>query len=395
MRKNHNANKVLATRAPDGRTIFTKQLPAEQLPDVYELNRTQLKVPVADIAVAHLVLSRNADAFWGVYSASDARGTDARLIGYLAYVMLNADGEAALLAGRFDRGNPDIAHQCETGERPAAIYMWAVVARGVGMTAIPLTTHALGSLHRGLRHYGTAGTEAGLRTFKTYGFKALHEGHDGLGDLFWIDKARDAPTEQARAPALISRFKVAIATATLEVEQAFAIRAAVFMAEQECPFAEEFDGNDHTASHVVGYVDGEPAATLRIRYFADFVKIERMAVLPRYRGTLIAHEVVEVAINFCREKGYARIYGHAQKRLLNFWGRFGYRPTEPRNEFTFSDHEYVEVAGELPPHPAAMRIGGDPLKFLRPEGSWDTPGILEQSASRPASNPVGRQHAGT
>ena len=42
-----------------------------------------------------------------------------------------------------------------------------------------------------------------------------------------------------------------------------AIRSAVYLAEQDCPIEEEFDGNDFSATHLVGYVADEPAATLR------------------------------------------------------------------------------------------------------------------------------------
>jgi predicted GNAT family N-acyltransferase len=171
------------------------------------------------------------------------------------------------------------------------------------------------------------------------------------------------------------------------VERAFAIRAAVFMMEQNCPYDEEFDGNDRTATHIIGYVDGEPAATLRIRYFSDFVKLERLAVLPRFRRTLIAKEVVNTGIDFCRRKGYRRMYGHIQKRLLHFWSRFGFRPFETNHPLVFSDHEYIVVAGDLEPHNDPITMHSLPQVLIRPEGKWDEPGILEKSAERPPTNP--------
>ena len=33
-------------------------------------------------------------------------------------------------------------------------------------------------------------------------------------------------------------------------------------------------------------------------------------------------------------------------------------------------------------HPDAIRLNSDPMTIIRPEGDWDTPGILEQSAQR-------------
>ncbi|MGA7383676.1 MAG: hypothetical protein WBW81_02940 [Methylocella sp.] len=53
-----------------------------------------------------------------------------------------------------------------------------------------------------------------------------------------------------------------------------AIRAAVYIAEQACPFAEESDGNDCCATHLIGFIGEEPAGCIRLRYFHDFVKLE-------------------------------------------------------------------------------------------------------------------------
>ncbi len=121
--------------------------------------------------------------------------------------------------------------------------------------------------------------------------------------------------------------------------------ANIFLTEQNCPYEEEFDGNDRTGTLFLGYVDGEPAATLRIRYFADFIKMERLAVLPRFRRTLIARQIVLEAVNFCRRKGYRRGFGHAQKRYMSFWAKFGFKPTERHLVLTFSDHDYIEMYG--------------------------------------------------
>ena len=126
---------------------------------------------------------------------------------------------------------------------------------------------------------------------------------------------------------------------------------------------------------------------MRLRYFADFVKLERLAVLPRFRRTLIAKEVVNTAVNLCRRKGYTKVYGHAQKRLVNFWARFGFKPIDKNYALVFSDHEYVELWGELEPHSNPITMYSDPYLFLRPEGRWDEPGILEKSAQRPPTNP--------
>ena len=61
---------------------------------------------------------------------------------------------------------------------------------------------------------------------------------------------------------------IKLASTSDELMQCYMLRAAVFMGEQHCPYWEEFDGNDYTASHIIVYVDGEPAASMRVRWFA-------------------------------------------------------------------------------------------------------------------------------
>ena len=181
--------------------------------------------------------------------------------------------------------------------------------------------------------------------------------------------------------------KAIIASTPDAIAKVFALRAAVFMSEQDCPYDEEFDGNDFCATHILGTVDGVPAAVLRLRYFADFAKMERLAVLPKYRRTLLPKIVVDTGIEVIRRKGYRLLYGHAQKRLLRFWSKFGLKPIGKNFPLVFSDHEYVEVYAELEPHADAITMMSDPYLIVRPEGQWDAPGVLDRSAERPATNP--------
>lgn len=183
--------------------------------------------------------------------------------------------------------------------------------------------------------------------------------------------------------------KVAAITATNaeHMQQVFAVRAAVFMSEQNCPYEEEFDGNDYCATHVIGLVDGRPSAVIRIRYFADFAKLERLAVLKTCRGAGVTRAVVEAALEICRRKGYAQVYGHSQARLIDFWAKFGFRPMGRNAHLVFSDHAYVEICRDLPRHDDAITLQSDPYLIIRPEGAWDTPGILEQSSTRPVTSP--------
>ncbi|MBU6463914.1 MAG: GNAT family N-acetyltransferase [Bradyrhizobium sp.] len=166
-----------------------------------------------------------------------------------------------------------------------------------------------------------------------------------------------------------------------EMARVIAIRGAVYMAEQRCPFEEEFDGNDFSATHLICHKDGEPVGCIRIRYFADFAKLERLAVRHEGRGGGLAGRILDAAIDLCRKKGYSVLYAHSQRRLLRVWEQRGFRRMGAR-DLVFSDFDYVEVKLETEKHPQSITLSDDPYVIIRPEGRWDTPGILERSAGR-------------
>nr|WP_055038793.1 GNAT family N-acetyltransferase [Blastochloris viridis] len=178
---------------------------------------------------------------------------------------------------------------------------------------------------------------------------------------------------------------VTVARSMEDLMRVASVRSAVYISEQECPYAEEFDGNDLSATHLIGYVGHEPAGCLRIRCFADFAKLERLAVRREFRNTRLSFQLVRAAIELCRVKGYQRLYGHAQKRLVNFWGRFGFKTFESGRELVFSDFDYVEMVLDASRHPQSITIGVDPYLIIRPEGRWHMPGVLEKSATRRVS----------
>jgi predicted GNAT family N-acyltransferase len=169
--------------------------------------------------------------------------------------------------------------------------------------------------------------------------------------------------------------------------KAFAIRSAVFISEQNCPYDEEFDGNDFCSTHVLGFIDGEPAGTMRLRWFSEFAKFERVCVLSRFRNTDLGRTMMKLSFAIARRKGYRKVYGHAQARLVPYWEKYGFKPIQKNVKLVFSDHEYVEVLCEIEADPEAITLASDPYIVLRPEGAWDEPGVLDSSAARAPTNP--------
>ncbi len=193
---------------------------------------------------------------------------------------------------------------------------------------------------------------------------------------------RPAPDDDGARPSRSGRVDVRLVTGFEELMQVVAVRASVYMAEQSAPYAEEFDGNDFAGGHFLATVDGEPAACLRIRYFGDFVKLERLAVRREFRHTRVAFRIVRAGLDLARTKGYTLVYGHARKELVKFWRFFGAKPKPGASPLSFSGEDYEEMVIELAPKAGTITLESDGYTLIRPEGRWDRPGVLETSAGR-------------
>ena len=167
-----------------------------------------------------------------------------------------------------------------------------------------------------------------------------------------------------------------------------AIRAAVYLAEQDCPIEEEFDGNDLVAAHFIGFVGTEPAGCLRVRFFGEFAKVERLAVRHQFRRSRVSFKLVQASVDYVKRKGFKKIYGQAQDRLVDFWAHFGAKPLGHNRKVTFSDFSYTEMVLDIEPGPDAITLDSDPYVIIRPEGDWDRPGVLDISSGRATSSPL-------
>lgn len=342
---------------------------------------------LASVKTVQRVMSHNPDAVLAIAQRHKFDAAAPRGEGFVACLMLNAAGLAALKAGTFDAADPPIAMLAGQHERPAGIYVWAVYARrrlagGVGLVFDRLSSPN----YQGVDFYARAATPEGAALLTTLGFDPPSALQGGLYHFARGSKPDAGPLYDSHRPGARGT-SVAVARSMEDLSRVIALRAAVYMAEQACPYEEEFDGNDLSATHLIGYVGDEPAGCLRIRFFADFAKIERLAVRAEYRNTRMSFALVRAGIELARMKGYRRLYGHAQKRLVGFWSRFGFRVFDGAQELVFSDFDYVEMLMEAQPHPQAIGIGVDPYVIIRPEGRWHRAGALDHSRTRAVTRP--------
>ncbi len=168
-----------------------------------------------------------------------------------------------------------------------------------------------------------------------------------------------------------------------DLQRVSIVRALTYMAEQACPYDQEFDGNDLCALHLIACEGKDPVGTLRLRFFGDFCKIERVCIDPRKRGGAILTHLMAHAFEIAARKGFRRMLAHMQTRLEEMWRHvMECRVLDRERSFDFSGYSYLTLEIPLPEHPDAIRVDTDPFVLLRPEGEWDTPGVLDPGYSR-------------
>lgn len=298
--------------------------------------------------------------------------------GLFAFLPLNEFGLACVANGSFDGAAPDPAYICGPGETPAALYEWLFYGPGLYFQVLP----AIGEIYRALAPDGCmlfskGTTDASSAILDKLGFLRARLLYPEAPEAMVV-LLPQSDVGQTR-PKVRPKIEVRQVRDFEGLAHVISVRSATYLAEQFPLYSEEFDGNDFCATHFVGYVDGDPAGAIRMRYFADFVKVERLAVKLEYRKTRLAFMLVKQVIAHMRQKGFTRAYGHASDEIAPFWKLMGGRDVDGRPKFRFANIEYREMVADFPPDPLAIRLGAPPMVTIRPEGAWDVPAPLDWS----------------
>lgn len=131
-----------------------------------------------------------------------------------------------------------------------------------------------------------------------------------------------------------------------DMDACLAIREIVFTGEQNVAPEIDRDGRDGAAIHFVAEMDGEPVATARARLLDDMIKIERVAVLRRARGTGTGAALMRFLMADLRDVTKGRpFFLSSQAGAIPFYERLG---------FVVCSEEYMDANI---PH-RDMRVGG-------------------------------------
>ena len=104
-----------------------------------------------------------------------------------------------------------------------------------------------------------------------------------------------------------------------------ALRRTVFIEEQNVPEADEVDGRDAGAVHLLARVDGRPVGTARLLVSGDSGKIGRVCVLAEMRGKGIGALLIEAAVReFAANPAIGKVKLSAQINALPFYVRLGF-----------------------------------------------------------------------
>jgi len=123
----------------------------------------------------------------------------------------------------------------------------------------------------------------------------------------------------------MSKFSYKLVTGDVELQEAFEVRRQVFVREQGISEDLTFDEHDREALHVV-VKDGERViGSARVQFLADNqAKLERMAILKRYRHKGIGREMLLFLDAVWKDKQVQQVIIHAQFEVVPFYKLCGF-----------------------------------------------------------------------
>jgi len=117
---------------------------------------------------------------------------------------------------------------------------------------------------------------------------------------------------------------VVVADSQEQIDAAMALRTVVFVEEQLVPLAEEIDGLDDQATHLVALDGDEVVATCRLLADGTTIKLGRMVVAKERRREGIASKMLRVADQQSKLLGGEQISLAAQTYAVALYEQDGY-----------------------------------------------------------------------
>lgn len=121
------------------------------------------------------------------------------------------------------------------------------------------------------------------------------------------------------------------ALTTEELYKILALRAEVFVVEQNCPY-QDVDGKDLNSIHVLGYIKNQLVAYARVLgqgiSYQEYASIGRIVTSPSIRGNNHGHDLVDFSIKVCQKIFPGQpIKISAQAHLEKFYNAHSFKAT--------------------------------------------------------------------
>jgi predicted GNAT family N-acyltransferase len=115
-------------------------------------------------------------------------------------------------------------------------------------------------------------------------------------------------------------------TVTQDIATCQRLRRTVFIEEQGVSEADEVDGLDGSAIHLLAFDGDVPVGTARLLVKGATGKIGRVCVLRQARGTGLGAALIRAALDqFCAMPGISRVTLGAQSHATGFYAALGFQ----------------------------------------------------------------------
>jgi len=130
---------------------------------------------------------------------------------------------------------------------------------------------------------------------------------------------------------------------TRDIAACQALRRIVFIQEQGVSEADEVDGRDADALHLLALDDGRPVGTARLLPKGEIGKIGRVCVLPGHRGAGLGAALIRSALAVLRDQpGLTTARLGAQLHALGFYEKSGFIAHGPVYDDAGIDHRDMD-----------------------------------------------------
>jgi predicted GNAT family N-acyltransferase len=114
-------------------------------------------------------------------------------------------------------------------------------------------------------------------------------------------------------------------TVTQDIPTCQRLRRVVFIEEQGVSEADEVDGLDGEALHLLAFMGDNPVGTARLLLKGSVGKIGRVCVLPQARGTGLGAALIRAALEVLRDQpGVSEAYLGSQSHATGFYEKLGF-----------------------------------------------------------------------